>query len=93
LVDKLKDRMNTIEGAESYKDFSERIKKTFDNLILKNKHSSIAVVWHGGPMRVLFRDILRKGELKEIGDCSWVKLEYINNEFFIRDSKRIEFDF
>lgn len=90
LVEKLKDRLNTIEGAESYENFRERIEKAFNNIASDQKHDCIAVVWHGGPMRVLFRDILKKGELKEVGDCCWVMLEKENDQFVIKDSRRIE---
>lgn len=89
LVEKLKDRLNTIDGAESYEDFSERIKKAVNDLEPK-KYSCVAVIWHGGPMRVLFRDILKKGELKEIGDCAWVELEEKGRQLVIDDFKRIE---
>ncbi len=94
LVEKVKDRYTTIEGAESYEDFCERVQAAFDRLVAHSLHACIAVVWHGGPMRVLFRDILKKGELgKEIGDCAWVELEKEGGEFVIKDSRRIEFLF
>jgi len=89
-VEKLKDRLNTIDGAETYEDFSERIQKAFYGLLLDKEHACVAVIWHGGPMRVLFRDILKKGELKEIGDCAWVEIESIGKKFFVKQMKRIE---
>jgi len=90
LVLKLKDRLNTIEGAESYEDFSARIQSAFQKLKLEEKYSVAAVVWHGGLMRVLFRDILKKGELKEIGDCAWVELEIEGERVEIKELKRLE---
>ncbi|MDO8571778.1 MAG: histidine phosphatase family protein [bacterium] len=94
LVEKVKDRYATIEGAESYEDFRKRVKAVFDRVVLSSTHTCIAVVWHGGAMRVLFRDILKKGELgKEIGDCAWVELEKEGEEFTILDLRRIEFLF
>ena len=94
LVEKLKDRNNTIEEAESYEDFRKRIEAAFDRLTSDSSHACIGVIWHGGPMRVLFRDILKKGELgKEIGDCAWVELRKDKDQFVIEDSKRIEFLF
>lgn len=74
-VELLKDRLNTIEEAESYEDFSKRIAETFKKLTNNSEHKTIAIVSHGGPFRVLFRDILKWGELKEIGDCAFVELE------------------
>jgi broad specificity phosphatase PhoE len=80
-VELLKDRLNTIDEAESYEDFSERIAKEFERLTENTEHKNIAIVSHGGPLRVLFRDILKWGELKEIGDCSFVELEKRGNSF------------
>lgn len=90
LVEKLKDKNNTIDGAESYEDFSQRIQKAVNDLIHENKYANIAVVWHGGPMRVLFREILNLGELKEIGDCAWVEVNTENNHLATTEIKRIE---
>lgn len=94
LVERVKDRLNTIEGAESYEDFSKRIQGIFDVITSDAQHACVGIVWHGGPMRVLFRDILKMGELgKEIGDCGWVELEKEGDVFKILDSKRVEFLF
>ncbi len=92
-VELLKSRYNTIEGAESYEDFSARIARAFKKATTEHTHAAIGMLWHGGPMRVLFRDVLTMGELKEIGDCSWVHLEKTQAGFTIRDSKGIVFDF
>lgn len=95
LVEALKDRLNTIEGAESYQDFSARIERAFHAIVSDAERSqeTTAVVWHGGPMRVLFRDILKWGEIKEIGDCSFVELEKDNDKWSIKSTERIIFDF
>lgn len=96
LVTLLQDKMNTIEGAESYEDFSVRIQGAFNGLLELMEHSPVstmAVVWHGGPMRVLFRDILKWGELKEIGDCAFVELENEAGVWTKKRSDRIVFDF
>jgi len=90
LVEKLKDRFNTIEGAESYEDFQVRIEEAFRDIFEYNQYSCVAVIWHGGPMRVLFRDILKRGELQEIGDCAWVELEKNNDIYTIKETKRLE---
>lgn len=76
LVEKLRDRLNTIDGAESYEDFRIRITAALDRLISDKEHSDVAIVWHGGPMRVLFRDILQKGEIDgDIKDYGWAEIE------------------
>ncbi|MBI2484286.1 histidine phosphatase family protein [Candidatus Uhrbacteria bacterium] len=94
LVEKLNNRLNTIEGAESYEDFRDRVQQAFYRVVETYPSSCVAILWHGGPMRVLFRDILKKGELdKVIGDCAWVEIEKERDEFVIMDSRRIKFLF
>lgn len=81
LVEMLKDRLNTIEGAESYEAFSARISDTFNKIVNSSNQNCIAIVSHGGPLRVLFRDILKWGEINNIGDCAFVELEKKGNEY------------
>lgn len=90
LVEKLKDRLNTIEGAEAYESFRDRITTGFTKVSSRTDKNTIAVMWHGGPMRVLFRDILKRGEI-EYEDCCFVELEKLDDKFSITDSKRIKF--
>jgi broad specificity phosphatase PhoE len=91
-VEMLKDRLNTIDGAESYGDFSTRIREVFETLVKDSKYNSIAVVSHGGPLRVLFRDILKRSELKEIGDCAYVELEMDSDTWSVSSSSGILFN-
>jgi hypothetical protein len=44
-------------------------------------------------MRVLFRDILKWGELKQIGDCSFVELENHDDRWLYNNSSGLVFDF
>lgn len=81
LVELLKDRLNTIDGAESYEDFSKRVSKVFNKIVSDEKYKNIAIVSHGGPLRVLFRDILKWGEIDNIGDCAFVELEKTGDNY------------
>lgn len=92
LVEAVKDRLNTLDGAESYEDMSRRVMKGFDD-ILNSGYKTVAVVTHGGPLRVLFRDYLKWGELKEIGDCSFVEFEVCGKDFSYLSSEGLGFDF
>ncbi|MFA7252670.1 MAG: histidine phosphatase family protein [Candidatus Paceibacterota bacterium] len=85
-VELLKDRLNTIEGAESYEDFSNRIMAVSRKIIEDSNYKTIAIVSHGGLFRVLLRDILKWGELKEIGDCSILELEKVGNNLNYLDA-------
>ncbi|MFA6416725.1 MAG: histidine phosphatase family protein [Patescibacteria group bacterium] len=89
LVEFLKDYLNTIDGAESYQAFRDRIVSTVNNLAHKEKDICRAIIWHGGPMRVLFRDILKLGEIGRIGDLAWVEIEGDNGNFKMTDCRRI----
>ena len=95
-VEALKDRLNTIPKAESYAEASARTSVAFADVLAQAEaadHSCVAIVWHGGGMRVLFRDILKLGELSQIGDCCWVELTYQYGTWKTRSSQRLRFDF
>jgi probable phosphoglycerate mutase len=93
LVQAVKDRNNTLPGAESYIDAVARMMKAFNHIVAQN-HACAAAVWHGGGMRALFREILKKGEIVgDCGDCCWVELEKTNDGFAIKSSSGLVFDF
>jgi broad specificity phosphatase PhoE len=69
LVEQVRDYKNTIPGAESYDDFAERIKKAFMEIANSTGYSTIGIVTHGGPIRVIFREILKDREI-DVADCA-----------------------
>jgi broad specificity phosphatase PhoE len=72
-----KDFYATIIGGEAYLDFKPRVLGAFDEIIKKSEKikNAFAIVTHGGPMRVIIREVLKLGELTEIGDCAIITLE------------------
>lgn len=74
LVNLVKDYRNTIDGAESYDNFLSRIKSAFDQVV-KTPYDSIVIVSHGGPIKCIFRDVLKMGELNDLADCAIIELE------------------
>lgn len=72
LVEKVKDYKNTIDGAESYEDFKTRVEKVFTE-VTNSPHETIAALTHGGIIRVIFREILKAGEV-DISDCGYAVL-------------------
>ena len=70
----LVNRENTVEGAETYEHFKERIINSFSK-ITSEKFKTIAIVTHGGPIRSIFREILKHGEVIEIGNGAIIELE------------------
>jgi len=73
-VELLKSTYNTVKDGESYEHFKGRIISSF-NKIISSKYKTIAIVTHGGPIRCIFREILRLGEIKELKDCHVFELE------------------
>lgn len=78
LVELLRDRMNTLPSGESYDDFVQRISEALRGICAHEEYERIAVVSHGGSLRVLFRDILKQGEI-DYGDCSFAQLGWDGN--------------
>jgi broad specificity phosphatase PhoE len=79
MVKSLKDRFNTIEGAEDYESFRKRVINVFDE-VAKSDFKTVAVVTHGGPIRRIFGEILKMEKKWEIADCGWFVIEYQNNK-------------
>ena len=74
LVEELKDYRNQIQGAESHEDFVERIKKAFMEVTSAVNYSTIGIVTHGGPIWVVFTDIL-KDKGFDFTDCAYAVLD------------------
>lgn len=72
-VEILQDVHAVVEGAEEYDPFQQRITNALD-AISREKADKVAVVTHGGPIRLIFRDILRLGEI-DVADCAFAVLE------------------
>lgn len=79
LVGLLKDTKQTIPGGESYEDFGNRIKKAWEE-ILNVPFNTIAIVSHGGPIRFIFREILKLGEIN-IEDCAFAEIDEDHDKF------------
>lgn len=75
MVELLKDRFNTIEGAEGYEEFRKRIIEGFRK-VAESDYKTVAIVTHGGPIRRIFGEILGMEKKWEIDDCGWFEVEY-----------------
>jgi broad specificity phosphatase PhoE len=73
LSEQVKDYRNQIQGAESYEDFVARMKKAIMEISNTTNYSTIGIVTHGGPIRVVFREILKDREI-DIADCAYAIL-------------------
>jgi len=87
-VELLRDYRNTIKGAEGYKPFLKRVSLALDRLA-KSDRETIAIVTHGGPIRVIFREILKQGEI-DIKDCAFAELENVEGRWKVLRLKGIK---
>jgi broad specificity phosphatase PhoE len=78
VVEKHKDVYNTDPGGESYEEFKDRVLNAFDDLVKSSSFGTIAVITHGGPIKLIYRELLGRGELDRIGDCDYLELERDN---------------
>ena len=69
-----------VEGVETYSHFKNRITECFSK-IANEDYRAIAIVTHGGPIRCIFRDILKMGEFKKISNGAIIELEKNNFDF------------
>ena len=86
-VELLKDVHAAVEGAEEYQSFQERIIAALKSLS-ETQHDVIAVITHGGPTRLIFRDVLKKGEI-DVGDCAFFELEAVDGEYTLGEMSGI----
>ncbi|HTE21790.1 MAG TPA: histidine phosphatase family protein [Candidatus Limnocylindria bacterium] len=87
-VELLKDVHAAVEGAEEYGSFQRRIITALD--ILRNVTADkVAVVSHGGPIRLIFRDILKQGEV-EVEDCAYMVLETDESGYRLLETRGIK---
>jgi broad specificity phosphatase PhoE len=66
--------LNDLPGGETYDNFKVRIASAMKKLI-GTPHSTIIIITHGGPIRCIFREILKKGELENLGDCEVFEID------------------
>jgi broad specificity phosphatase PhoE len=68
----------TIIGGEAYLDFKDRVLNAFNAILadISKFKKAVAIVSHGGPMRVIIREVLKLGELTEIGECAIITLDH-----------------
>ena len=78
----LSDEHSTVDGGEDYESFGQRIRNALQK-IDTGKYKAVAAVTHGGPIRYIFRELLKEGEI-EIGDCAYTKIEIENGAYILQ---------
>jgi broad specificity phosphatase PhoE len=89
-VELLNNAHNTVSGGEEYIPFRQKITSALDD-VSRVTADKIAVVTHGGPIRLIFRDILKMGEV-DIGDCGFAALEGEMGKYKLLSATGIEFN-
>ena len=90
LSEQVKDYRNQIKGAESYEDFVARIKKALMEISNATNYSTIGIVTHGGPIRAIFREILKDREI-DIADCAYAILNLEGQKLTLETRDGIEY--
>lgn len=88
LAEQLKDFRNTIEGAESYESFDERVQAALIKISQQN-FKVAAIVTHGGPIKAILRRVEFHEDFK-IKDCAFVELEVVGAEVKIVGMNGVE---
>lgn len=91
LVEKLKDYRSQIEGAESQDGFEERIIKAFKGITNAVNYSTVGIVTHGGPIWVVFRNILNNNQITEVADCAYAVIDTEEQSLKLETSDGIEY--
>lgn len=76
-----------VEGAEPYMQFRGRIEKALE-AATKSPYEHIAIVTHGGPIRLIFRDVLGLGEIN-IDDCAFAAIDVVDGRYDLLDMSGI----
>jgi broad specificity phosphatase PhoE len=87
-VKKLGDENATLTDGEDYESFGKRVRAALAK-IEAGEYSDIAVITHGGPIRYIFREILKQGDI-EIGDCAYAKLSNDNGAYALLERDGIK---
>jgi broad specificity phosphatase PhoE len=61
-------------GAETYWDFRHRVIESFENLI-QQPYKTIAVITHGGPIRCIFREMIKTHEVTSLGNGAIIEIK------------------
>ena len=63
-----------MKGSENYASFRKRIVKAFNEITSIDNYSTVAIITHGGPIRCIVREVLKEGELTDLGDCAIITI-------------------
>jgi broad specificity phosphatase PhoE len=77
------DMYNTDPEGESYESFKTRVLDSFEKIISNDTHQTVVIFSHGGPIKLLYRELFKNGELEDLGDYGILELEKDNELKYI----------
>ncbi|MEI8143623.1 MAG: histidine phosphatase family protein [Candidatus Berkelbacteria bacterium] len=90
LIEELKNPKATIEGAEVYDIFKQRVASVFSQLTNSNLNT-IGIITHGGVISCFLREIIGR-ERKTLHDCAIIELNYDNGKYEIISLDGVELE-
>jgi broad specificity phosphatase PhoE len=91
LVALLRDYRAQLPGGESYESFRERVVRAFWE-VARSGERAVAIVTHGGPIRCLAREVLKRGELKSLGDLAVLEVVVEGSSATLKTLRRAELE-
>lgn len=71
-IEKVKDYRTNATNGEAYNPFKVRVESAWKEVV-GSGFETVMVVSHGGPIRLVFREILKLGEIR-IADCAYAEI-------------------
>ena len=90
LIEQLKNPKATIDGAEPYEHFKQRVIGVFDGLANLDLNT-IGIITHGGVISCFLREVIGR-ERKKLDDCAIIELNYKNGNYEIIKSDGLELE-
>ncbi|MGV8169381.1 MAG: histidine phosphatase family protein [Candidatus Nanoarchaeia archaeon] len=92
-VEKLKKdkKRHNVKNSEDYDLFKKRVSNALEE-VTSQKHNTIVIVTHGGPISCLAREIFKLGEMKTMNDCMIMEIEKKGKEYKLVKLTRAELE-
>lgn len=83
VVELAREHNSNVTESEPYEHLVKRVTNAF-NQVLNEKHHTIAIVTHGGPIKCIMAKIMKIGEPeKDIADCGFIEIKYEKNKLSV----------
>lgn len=90
LIEKLKDPKATIEGAEEYGHFKNRVLNVFSQ-VSEQDYDIVGIITHGGVISCFLREVIGR-ERKSLDDCAIIELDFTGGKYQILSSEGLELE-